>query len=256
MSEQLKHKLFDYHAQPPANAWNKLNNSLNENSDHRVSERLLQYEVNPPDLVWNNISASLNENEKPVAPFKIRFLKPLKYATVAAALISIVVLVSLFANRNPVSEDVAISPVINQNMPTPVLPADTEKQTETFVENNGFNKSHEMVYTNNIKPSHRALPLYTESSFTPFTELTDQVVRHNYPIETSVLLDRYIIFSKSSGDAFRLSRKLYHLFKCSDTDENCKENIEAIQQRMADPALMASADFSGVLDLIKNMNKQ
>jgi len=164
--------------------------------------------------------------------------------------------VSLLANRNPISEDVAISPVINQNMPTPVLPADTEKQTETFIENNGFNKSHEMVYTNNNKPSQRALPLYAESSLTSFTELTNQVIRHNYPIETSTLLDRYIIFSKSSGDAFRLSRKLYHLFKCSDTDENCKENIEAIQQRMADPSLMASADFSGVLDLINNMNKQ
>jgi len=256
VSEQLKHKLFDYHAQPPANAWNKINHSLNENIDHRVSDKLLQYEVNPPRVVWNNISSSLNENEKPVVPLKIRFLKPLKYATVAAALISIVVLVSLLANRNPVSEDVAISPVINQNMPTPVLPADTEKQTKTFIENNGFNKSHEMVYANNNKPSHIALPLYAESSLTPFTELTNQVIRHNYPIETSTLLDRYIIFSKSSGDAFRLSRKLYHLFKCSDTDENCKENIEAIQQRMADPALMASADFSGVLDLINNMNKQ
>ena len=257
MSQQLKNKLFDYYAQPPVNAWDKINATLNENSDHRVSDKLLRYEVNPPALMWDNISASLNEDEKPVTPFKIRFLKPLKYAAVAASIISIIVLMSLFVSRNPASGDVTKSPVNNKNLATPVLPADTEKQTDTFIENDSYTKSHEMVYTHNNRTSHkRVLPLYPQSSVSPLTELTNQVTGHNYPIETSIVLDRYIIFSKSSGDAFRLSRKLYHLFNCSDTDENCKENIQAIQQKMADPTLMASADFSGILDLIKNMNKQ
>ena len=252
MSEQLKHKLFDYTVEPDANAWDKINHSLNKNIDLGVSDRLLQYEINPPGSVWNKILVSLNENEKDIRPFKIRFLRPLKYAAVAAAMIGIIVLVSLLVSRKPVEEDVAISPVINQNRPTPLQ---TEgNQTETFIENNGLNKSHKMVHASNNKASQRAL-LLNATSLSSFTELTDRVVQHNYPIETSTLLDRYIIFSKSSGDAFRLSRKLYHLFKCSDTDENCKENIEAIQQRMADPALMASADFSGVLDLLKSMNQ-
>ena len=256
MSEQLKNKLFDYSAQPDANAWDKINNSLNENIDQRISDRLLQYKVNAPNLVWNKISASLNENKKTVAPFKIRFPKPLKYAAIAAALLSIIVLVSLLANRKPVIENVVIAPVTNKNISTPVLPADTENRHDTFIENDASNKSNEIVHTSTNKPSHRPLPLYAKSSFAPFKELNNQVVRHNYPIETSTFLDRYIIFSKSSGDAFRLSRKLYHLFNCSETDENCKENIEAIQQRMADPSLMASADFSGIVDLINNMNNQ
>ena len=256
MSEQLRKKLFDYHAQPPASAWDKINVILDENSEHQLSNKLLQYEVNPPAVVWDSISASLNEKEKPVVPFKIRYLKPLNYATVAAALIGIVVFASLLVNKKSVSEDVTLSPVINQDIAAPALPADTEKQINTFIEGDGNSNSHGMVYANIKKASHKkALPLYAQSSIAPLTELTNQVVQHNYPIETSTFLDRYIIFSKSSGDAFRLSKKLYHLFNCSDTDENCKENIEAIQQRMADPALMASADFSGVLDLIKNMNK-
>ena len=257
MSQELKNKLFHYHAQPPVNAWDKINATLNENSDHRISERLLQYEVNPPASMWDYISASLHENEKPLIPFKIRFLKPLKYAAVAASLIGIIVLMSLLVNRKTTSGDVAISPVNNQIIATPILPADTEKQTKTSIENDGYTKSHEGAYAHNSKMFHkRALPLYPQSSASSVTELTNQVVGHNYPIETSTTLDRYIIFSKSSGDAFRLSRKLYHLFNCSDTDENCKENIQAIQQRMADPTLMASADFSGILDLLKNMNKQ
>ena len=257
MSEQLRHKLFNYYAQPPANARNKINSALNENGDDQLSDRLLQYEVNPPKLIWDNISASLNKNEKDIVPFKIRFFKSVKYVAVAAALISIVVFVSLFVNRKAISEEVGLSPVINQNITPPVLPADTEKQTNISIETDGYNKSLVMVYTNNKKASNkRVLPLYGQFPNAQLTDLTNQVIRHNYPIETSTLLDRYIIFSKSSGDAFRLSKKLYHLFNCSDTDENCKENIEAIQLRMADPALMASADFSGVLDLIKNMNRK
>ena len=91
MSEQLRKKLFDYHAQPPASAWDKINVILDENSEHQLSNKLFQYEVNPPAVVWDNISASLSEKAKPVVPFKIRYLKPLNYAAVAAALIGIVV---------------------------------------------------------------------------------------------------------------------------------------------------------------------
>lgn len=257
MSKQLQHKLFDYYAHPPPDVWDKINGALNENSDLQFAERLVQYEVAAPPFIWDAIAVSLNEKETPVVTFRKRFIKPLRYSGAAAALIGIAVLVSLFINKKSVSEEVALSPIIKKNTPSSVLPAVTEKQTETFIENNGYYKSHDVVYTNNKKAFHkRALPLYAHSSVAPITELTNQVIKHNYPIETSTLLDRYLIFSTSSGDAFRLSRKLYHLFNCSDTDENCKENIEAIQQKMADPALMASADFSGILDLIRNMNTQ
>lgn len=256
MSEQLQHKLFHYHEQPPATTWDKINAALTENGDHLGSDKLIQYEEAPPPFIWDKISTALNENKAPGVLLKKPNVKTFRYSATAAAVIGVAVLISLVVSRKSVSEDVATSPVTKQNILSPVLPADTEKQTDTFIEINRGSKSHDMVYTGNKKvPLKRAMPLYAHSSVAPLTELTNHVVKHNYPIETSGSLNRYIIFSKSSGDAFRLSRKLYHLFKCSDTDENCKENIEAIQQRMADPALMASADFSGVLDLINNMNK-
>ena len=255
MSEQLQHKLFHFHAQPPATTWDKINAALNENGDHLVSDKLLQYEEVPPPFTWDKISTALNENKAPIVLLKKPYVKAFRYSAAAAAVIGVAVLISLLVSKKSVSEDVATSPVTKQNILSPVLPADTEKQTDTFIEIREGNKSG-WVYTGNKKASpKRALPLYAHSSEGPFTELTNHVVKHNYPIETSSFLNRYIIFSKSSGDAFRLSRKLYHLFKCSDTDENCKENIEAIQQRMGDPALMASADFSGVLDLLKSMNQ-
>ncbi len=257
MSKQLQHKLFHYHTLPPADVWNKINLALDEKSDQQFSERLFQYEVTAPTFMWDIIAVSLNEKETQVTRLTKRFVKPLRYSAAAAALIGIAVLVSLLINKKSVSEEVALSPVIKQKISSPVSSATKEKQADSFIENSGNNKSSDIVYSNNKKTFIRkALPLYTHSAVTALNELTDHVVTHNYPIATSTVLDRYIIFSKSSGDAFRLSRKLYHLFACSDTDENCKENIEAMQQRMADPTLMASADFSGILDLIRNMNIQ
>lgn len=257
MSKQLQHKLFHYHAQPQADVWDKINVALDENSNHQFPEKLFQYEITPPPFIWESISVVLNKNETPAALFRKRLIKPFRYIAAAAALIGIAVLVSLLINKKSVLEEVTLSPVIKQNISSPIIPANTEKRTNSFIENSGHNKSNELVFTNTRKGFiKKALPLYAHSPVIALQELTDHVVTHNYPIETSTRLDRYIIFSKSSGDAFRLSRKLYHLFACSDTDKNCKENIEAMQHKMADPALMASADFSGILDLIRNMNTQ
>ena len=205
MSEQLQHKLFHFHAQPPATTWDKINAALNENGDHLVSDKLLQYEEAPPPFTWDKISTALNENKAPIISLKKPYVKAFRYSAAAAAVIGVAVLISLLVGRKSGSADVATSPVTKQNILSPVLPADTEKQTDTFIEIREGNKSG-WVYTGNKKASlKRALPLYAQSSEGPFTELTNHVIKHNYPIETSSFLNRYIIFSKSSGDAFRLS---------------------------------------------------
>lgn len=257
MSKHLHHKLFHYHTQPPADVWNKINLALDEKTDQPFSERLHQYEVTAPTFMWNMIAASLNENDTQVIPLTKRYVKPLRYSAVAAALIGIAVLVSLLINKKSVSEEVTLFPAIKLEVSPPLSSATKEKQADRFTENSANNDRSDRVSSNNKKTFiKKALPLYSYTAVSDLTELTNHVVTHNYPIETSIVLDRYIIFSKSSGDAFRLSRKLYHLFACSDTDENCKEKIEIMQQKMADPTLMASADFSGILDLIRNMNIQ
>jgi hypothetical protein len=46
------------------------------------------------------------------------------------------------------------------------------------------------------------------------------------------------------------------LFACSDVNEKCRENIELMQQQMASPSIMASADFSGLLDLLQSINNK
>jgi hypothetical protein len=82
------------------------------------------------------------------------------------------------------------------------------------------------------------------------------VIDHSYPIEEPEYMNRYIIFSEAPGEAFRLSKKLFDLFACSDYNKTCKENIEAVQQKMLDPSIMASADFSSVMDALQIMNNQ
>jgi hypothetical protein len=90
----------------------------------------------------------------------------------------------------------------------------------------------------------------------PALNETALVLQNKQPIVQADVLDRYVLFSKASGEAVRLSKKLFALFACADDKENCKEDIESVQKKMASPELMASTDFTGMLDMLQNMNNQ
>jgi hypothetical protein len=83
-----------------------------------------------------------------------------------------------------------------------------------------------------------------------------QVIANNYTIVNSDFLDRYTIFSKTTGEALKISKKLFNLFLCSEKNEFCKLNIEMVQGQLASPSVLASADFSGVMDLLQSMNNR
>jgi hypothetical protein len=256
LSKQLQHKLLQYNAQPPAQVWDKISIELDNSKEDIFSERMVNYELTPPSFIWDKITAALDENETPVVPIRNRFSRPLKYSSAAAGLIAIAILVSLLINKRSVSE-VASTPDTKQNIASPVTPTITEKQPQVSFENPDKNKSESLVYNNNIeRTSTKILPLHAYSSYSALKKRATRVIDHSYPIEEPEYMNRYIIFSETPGEAFRLSKKLFDLFACSDYNKTCKENIEAIQQKMLDPSIMASADFSGVMDALQIMNNQ
>ena len=254
MNKQLQHKLFNYHAQPPAKVWDKIAFELDNQSEKPLPEKLANYELEPPPFVWDNIAALLNEEVVLVVPFKKRFSKPFKYSTAAASLIALAVLVSLLINKKSVS-GVAFAPRIQQNTSTVAPPAPLEL-TDSLTKVNNYNRKNDIVFVHNKKKSaNQALSIHA-NSFTTLEKRTDKILLHNYQIEKTDLLDRYIIFSKTPGEAFRLSKKLFDLFACSDDDENCKHNIQVMQQKLATSSVMAATDFPGVLDLLQNIENQ
>ena len=45
MSEQLQNKLYNYHAQPSIEVWNKIDSSLEEDSEKKLAEKLTNYQT-------------------------------------------------------------------------------------------------------------------------------------------------------------------------------------------------------------------
>lgn len=253
MSEELQNKLYNFYAQPSEGLWNKIDAALEEDSEKRLSQKLMNYQTAPPSLAWDNIAAALGKAQ--VIPLRKRFATPLKYSSAAAILIAVSMILNLLFNKESVSEPVGV-PTIQQST-TPFPPSLVIEQPGNKPPSHTEISSDEPLFpVKNKRRLGKTLPLQTDIAISKLQERTSQVVDHHYQIVEPESLDRYVIFSKASGEAFRLSKKMFHFFTCSDYDENCKQNIESIQQRMADPSVMAAGDFPAVLALLQNMNNQ
>lgn len=257
MSELLQKKLFDYHAQPSTNVWEKINVELDSGANKNLSEKLNSYELKPPGFVWENISASLSQSKPPVIPIWKRVSKSTKYISAAASILAIAIFINVFFDKKTTANSVEM-PVVKQNSHGPVSPPLSPSiQSELPTNNNKSSAGLNAMRNNNgsNKKSYR-LPLETHSSNSNEGDIDDRVLANNYPLRESEYLDRYMVFSTASGEAFRLSKKLFDLFACSNSDENCRENIENIQEKMADPSIAVAGDFPGVLAMLQNMNTQ
>lgn len=256
--DKLQQKLFHFEAQPPATAWADIEAALNtdEGSENSLSGKLLAYEAIPPADTWNKIERSLSQEQTPVIPLKHRFSRNFKYAGAAAVFI---VAALLFISKKPSADQLTntangqVNPAINEaGISAPVHdPMTTDGQLSENDQASGINsESKKSAY------SKYRVSLPRQSAIASVRHNDKLVIPNNLPVVKSDMPERYIVFSTSSGEAFRLSKKLFDLFACADRTENCRENIELAQQQLASPQKMASADFVSVLELLQNMNPQ
>lgn len=259
MSKELQQKLFHFEEQPPVEAWHKIAEALDANKEQPFSERLFHYQTTPPPHTWDEIAKNLHEATTPVIPIKRPYTKILRYGSVAAILLVAVVSVNLFLNKNATGGDTAAVTTETNSKPSDssLSPETTNQPPST-----GTNLIAKATVADSQKPQRRKksytdypiAPLQAKQTSPAFDNWGDEVIPKQASVLSSDIPDRYIIFSKATGEAIRLSKKLFSLFACSDEVEDCKEDIESIQQRMASPTIMASADFNGVLDALQNMN--
>ena len=160
-------------------------------------------------------------------------------------------LISLLVNKNSISSEAGL---------TTVPPANTASSPGQFnpeEQNMASGKtSDNLGSANRIENQNNKISPIRIKNTTPSFKRSNYVVAHNLPTTVTDMHQRYIIYASSSGDAFRISKKLFDLFACSDVDEKCRENIQLMQQQAASPNIMASADFSGLLDLLQSINNQ
>jgi hypothetical protein len=248
MENRLQHKLFNYQAQPPVGVWNKINVVLDEEASKPFSERLANYEQYPAPFLWDNIVASLDENDQKVIPLKLRFSKPLRYSTAAACLIAVAVLITLLINKKSVSNEAGL---ITRQPSTTVIAAPQKEDQNINGENSGGNINR----ANRTQEQSKISPIRIKKAISSFKR-SNYVLANTFPKVEIDMPERYIIYASSSGDAFRISKKLFDLFACSDVNEKCRENIELMQQQVASPGIMTATDFSGLLDLLQSINNQ
>lgn len=261
MNEELQHKLFHFEAMPPAKAWNNISEALDASSEEKTSERLYQYEATPPVYLWNNIERELDQDSVPVIPISKSYAKVLRYGSAAAVLIAIVFGVNLLLNKKtPDIElshaDTAIKQQGTKSPQAQELNQPKAESTAVFFAKTGQRDLKQKTARKRKTAIDPLIPLQAADATDATSAHVDEIIPKEIPIVQSNLPDRYIIFSTATGEAIRLSKKLFSLFACSDEVEDCKENIESLQEQMASPTLMASTDFNGILDLLQNMNKQ
>lgn len=102
MSDQLKNKLEQFEVLPPPGVWDSIASELKDaNPLLSLSQKMYDHELSPPTMAWNNIKSALpllpgGENEAPIRSIK----KPLYKLTVAATILGVVLLGSLYLYNN------------------------------------------------------------------------------------------------------------------------------------------------------------
>jgi hypothetical protein len=69
------------------------------------------------------------------------------------------------------------------------------------------------------------------------------------------MIDRYIVVATNEDAAVRLPKKVYDLFRCDNTPDvvACSERLTSLRRKAAAPTLVAAADFTGLLEIIRNV---
>jgi cytoskeletal protein RodZ len=127
MSENLQYRLYNASIPPPGDAWGKIAEELDKESEHRLSLKLQEATLTPPAAAWQNILEVLNEaapGEATVVPIRRKWTN----TAAAAVLIGLIILGGLYYfmwsdryNNNTASNQTLPSQnnsVSNNNSPT------------------------------------------------------------------------------------------------------------------------------------------
>lgn len=254
MSSQIQHKLFNYEVPPPQGVWNKIAESLDENISLTLSEKLYQYEEEPSTTVWQNISSQLDDSSKQeakVVPFFVRYRKPLKYSAAVAIFAFAALLTSLFISKKSESELPAqnIAGSISTKKDTSKSPIESKVENSLAKLSEGNKTEHSVAQS---KVSRNKQDNY-ENSSSSFESFLPQQAERNEVVSSSVLNDKYMMYSDDDGNVVRLPKKIFSAFACPADDIICKQKLQQLKQKFAASAM--TADFNGLLQILKSLQE-
>jgi hypothetical protein len=236
MNSDLQNKLQQFSADPPAGVWNKIAEALD--TEEGFAQRLYQYEETPPAANWQKIEQHLAAHAETgkVVPFGKRITKPVRYIAVASLLVVILVTATLTIKRTEAgaldTEGTAVAPATNLPVTAGTLPINTDQQPGTFSQ-----------------------PAQSNSQEFPGPQTRETSSRSGKPaISTTPInaaLNDYVTYSDGNGKVVKVSRKMETYINCSDSDQQCKQRLQQLRQKMAARAM--TTDFTGILEMLQQL---
>ena len=260
MNANWKERLEQWAPEPPAKLWERMSENLADATQPLYAQKLHDFYAVPPESAWDAIATQLKPaTVKPsIQLFPRRTV--IRYGSIAASVLLAFFMFRQFNMRNP-EVSTPIDPVLQQS----VLPMPQKGANLQIAENEppsgAINTTPEMRRMAALKsfmsaphidsdpvPTNRAETIHATSIYNIISAPAPQVNDEN--------IERYIVLTVAEDAAVRLPKKLYDLFRCGDmpTTSGCQELLNHIRQQTATPSLLTSADFAGLLELIRQVD--
>lgn len=260
MSSDLQNKILQWEAKPPEDTWNRIVASLEADEEYMIKQKLSSFESQPPRQVWDHIEAGLEAHQPArLVSFYQKYKRAFQYSGAAAALILAAVLINLFVAKPSVSSDLTNQSSVQS---LPYL-----KEGKTATDSSQTNAGANATSDSQVLTGHHSTAVTTEeisntinhskASHKPVKNSGYHTLMAEWKQAKDSLVNRYFVHTNNRGEPIRFSSKLYDLFECSDewTETECAQQIMLWQQKAATSAMYASADFTGVLEMLKEMGE-
>jgi len=240
MSNEFQNRLKNYEATPSDKVWPAIEEALDEQKQPHF-QKLFDYEQEPNADIWNMIESCLDEESTKasnVFPLKKKNKNRFAYLMAAAVLLLVVVGITYLAT-NKSSKELAV----NQQKTDSATPSGTIKNSQKNSEANSLMSPQEK--------NNAALKQAIEEG------KTENTVALN---TAKITANRYTTMENEKGKVVRLSKKVIPVFDCADNlnannNSSCKENIQNLQHKMATSFISTSADFGGLIDMLKDLKE-
>jgi len=256
MDNQLQNKLLQYAPEPPEKVWDAICSTLDKEGSIAFVEKLYQYNETPPADVWEKIGNRLQAQSK-VAPLVIKYRRVITYAA-AAVIILAIISTGLFKTNRTQSTVMATVPIktpgLNDKKDSNNINSSTSLNHMTVSEKPGEEIDRvrylalDRKYTfSKLRPQLKLGSVIFAKPFIPKVAIMKQTVSAGEPVE------KYMVYSDGDGHAMKLPKKLFDFIACVKEDIRCQQQMQQLQQKFAETAIVA--DFTGVLELLKNLKE-
>ena len=271
MNSTLQNKILNYEVDPPAGAWKKIEEALDESElAQEFPSMLYGAEVIPPVSVWKKIVASLDAGLEETIPDRRRIFPLYKYAAAAVVIGflawgGIRLLNNGSGNKEMVKQEVTMpendkqAPMINPGNSIPVeniSSAENNVSTEEARNDAALEASKKTFAKLDLPVKSRIKEIASGFSFASSPETANMrgIMTPN-EINPGNSSGRYFTLMTPEGNIIRMSKKLTDMVCCvSGEDENdaCKDQIKKWREMIiCSPACHSTGSFMDMLDMVE-----